>query len=256
MKIVLASDLDGTLVRNNIIPEYNIKSLKNLNNSGGMFIISTGRPFNGVSYLIDEYNLNVDYKILLNGALILDNLNNPIIHKTISFNYVEEIVSYAKNFNPGISLETGFKSYVIEKDHFNIPYSGKVIVDSIYDIDDKEISLISLFFDDLEIDEIDKICESINTNFSSECSAYRNTNYVDVVPKNCSKGNALLQICNLENIKKENLYTIGDSFNDTSMFDITNNSFTFHECEEKLKSYASNIVESVSECIEKYILSK
>ena len=157
MKIVLASDLDGTLVIDNIVPQHNVKSLENLNNAGGIFIISTGRPFNGVSYLIDEYKLNVNYKILLNGALILDNLNNPIIHKTISFSYVEEIISYVKKFNPGISLETGFKSYVLERDHFDIPYSGKVIVDTIDNIDDKEISLISLFFDKLNVNEIDNI---------------------------------------------------------------------------------------------------
>ena len=256
MKLVLGSDLDGTLIRDNIIPTENIKSLEKLNSAGGMFIISTGRPFNGVSYLIDEYKLDVNYKILLNGALILDNSNKPILHKTIPFDYIEKIFSYVKTFNPSISLENGFKTYLMEEDVFNLPYSGKEVIQSLDDIDNEEISLISLYFADAKIEIIEEICESINNTFNSECVAFRNTNFIDVVPKNCSKGSALLHLCNLENIDKNNLYTIGDSFNDISMFDITDNSFTFHECEDKLKSYASNIVESVSECIENHMLIK
>lgn len=52
-------------------PAYNnlIYSPENQN----LFVISAGRPYNDVKPLIENYNLNVDYIILLNGALIIEN---------------------------------------------------------------------------------------------------------------------------------------------------------------------------------------
>ena len=58
------------------------------------------------------------------------------------------------------------------------------------------------------------------------------------------------------NISMDNVYTIGDSFNDVSMFNITKNSFSFPNVEEKLKEHVNFIVDSVSECIEKHILGE
>lgn len=38
-----------------------------------LFVISAGRAYNDVKPLIENYNLDVDYIILLNGALIIEN---------------------------------------------------------------------------------------------------------------------------------------------------------------------------------------
>ena len=52
----------------------------------------------------------------------------------------------------------------------------------------------------------------------------------------------------------KDVYTIGDSWNDVSMFDVTENSFTFDYVEKELKNHANYIVTSVAHCIEDYIL--
>ena len=43
-----------------------------------------------------------------------------------------------------------------------------------------------------------------------------------------------------ENLDADCLYCVGDSFNYVSMFNITKNSYTFNEAEEKVKTYANN----------------
>lgn len=254
MKKILASDLDGTLIQNDVVPNYNVYSLHNFKNSGGMFIIATGRPYNGVSELIEKYNLEVDYNVLLNGALIIDKFDNIIHHKTIPFDIIEEITYHVGDFNPKLSFETGFKTYTLGDSHENLPYDKKETIYSIDTLNNEKISLISMYFGNTPIEIIDKITNSINTLFNSYCVAYRNTNYIDIVPIGCSKGSAIDYIFSSMNMDYSNLYTIGDSLNDISMFDITKNSFTFHNSEGKLKEYVSNLVSSVSECIEDYII--
>ena len=256
MKKILASDLDGTLVQDDIVPSYNVNSLYNFKNTGGMFIIATGRPYNGVSPLIKKYNLEVDYNVLLNGALIIDKFENIIHHKTIPFDIIENITYHTENFKPKLSFETGFTTYTLGNSHENLPYDKKETINSIDNIKNEDISLISMYFENTPLEIIDSITSSINTLFKSNCVAYRNTNYIDIVPLGCSKGNAIDYICSNIDINYSNLYTIGDSLNDISMFNITKNSFTFHNCEDTLKNHASNIVNSVSQCIEDYIIKQ
>jgi len=254
MKIALASDLDGTLIENNTISKSNIDSLNKLKSYGGLFIIATGRPFNGVSSLIKKYNLDVDYKVLLNGALIMDKNEKILVHKTIPFNIVNEILSKVEESSPLVSLETGFKTFTLKDVHDGIPYDEKMMIDNLDEILCEDISLISLYFENESLDVIDSISNTINSLFSDYCVSYRNLNFIDIVPLGCSKGNGIDKICSIINLDYNNLYTIGDSFNDVSMFNITKNSFTFDYCEDKLKAYALNTVSSVSQCIDKYII--
>ncbi|MDU5411955.1 MAG: HAD hydrolase family protein, partial [Clostridium perfringens] len=47
--------------------------------------------------------------------------------------------------------------------------------------------------------------------------------------------------------------TIGDSFNDISMFEITDNSYTFNRAEEGVKAHANNHVDYVHEIVDHII---
>ena len=48
----------------------------------------------------------------------------------------------------------------------------------------------------------------------------------------------------------DRLYAVGDSLNDISMFNITDNSYTFNQVEEIVKPYANYIVDHVYEVVE------
>lgn len=52
-----------------------------------------------------------------------------------------------------------------------------------------------------------------------------------------------------EIIDASRVYSIGDSWNDLSMFKVAGNSFTFTSSEESLKEHVDYVVDSVSECI-------
>ena len=251
---VLASDLDGTLVHQNVLGDENKNALKKFTSSGGFFIISTGRPYDSVDKLVKNHDLKVDYFVLLNGALITDKNGVSLFQESISYNNVEKILEMVNDYDTITSLQTGYKSYLLK----GVPLFENDFekINSLDEISHKNISLISLIFKDYDIDELDKICDSINKKFGEDIVCYRNTFCIDVVPKGCSKGEGVKFVCERENIDYSDLYTIGDSFNDISMFNITENSFTFTECEEGVKKYANNIVNSFSDCVEDFILNE
>ena len=60
-------------------------------------------------------------------------------------------------------------------------------------------------------------------------------------------------ILQYEKLNADCLYCVGDSFNDVSMFNITKNSYTFNEAEEKVKSYANNIIDNVYEIVDEIL---
>ena len=59
-----------------------------------------------------------------------------------------------------------------------------------------------------------------------------------------------MKILELEGEDKENLYTIGDSFNDLSMLKITPNGYTFNRVEDELKKHVNNLTDNVYELID------
>ena len=51
----------------------------------------------------------------------------------------------------------------------------------------------------------------------------------------------------------EVLYTIGDSYNDIPMLEMTENSFTFVSSPEAIKKSAKNVVENFAESVNKFV---
>lgn len=249
---LLATDLDGTLLEENSMTKRNKDAVNKLQNLGRLLVIATGRPYNGVKIIKDEYNIRANYFILLNGALIVDSLGSKIMQKIIKKGIIKEILSKINSDDIAISVESGFNTYLLN-DGDNLPYPRKIRVNSIDEIDE-DLSLISIYSPNKNIDKIEKLKNEINEEFKDEIIAYRNDVYIDIVPKGCSKGEGVKFIAAQEDVNMKNIYTIGDSWNDVSMFDVTENSFTFDYVEKELKNHANYIVTSVAHCIEDYIL--
>ncbi|WP_195266809.1 HAD family hydrolase [Clostridium sp. 1001275B_160808_H3] len=249
---LLATDLDGTLINNNEVTKRDKDAIIKLQRKKDLLVVSTGRPYNGVQMLKDEYKIFANYYVLLNGALIVDALGTKIRQEIIEKNVINSIINEIREENVAISVESGFNTYLLT-DGDNLPYPKKKRVKSIDEIKEK-LSLISIYSPTKDILEIEELKNKINKNYGDKIIAYRNDIYIDIVPLGCSKGNGIKYLSNQELIKDEDVYTIGDSWNDVSMFNITKNSFTFHHVEKELKEHVSYLVDSVADCIEKYIL--
>ena len=151
-------------------------------------------------------------------------------------------------------METGYTSYVVHGRYKeDIDWNG-LEYENLENIKDKNLSLISLYYPESDIEEVEKICRFINEKYSDEVVAYRNTYFIDVVPKGCSKGEGVNYVKERENIDTKDTYAIGDSYNDIPMFKESGHSFTFETSEDGVKKEVKYIINSVAEAIKKYCL--
>ena len=254
MMKLFVTDLDGTLVENNNLTDENFKSIQKLKESGELLVVATGRSYTGTSFLKDKYSIKADYLILLNGGLIIDKDGKVVQHKDISFSTVNGIINEVKSEKSIIAVETGYNTYVVhgkygsDMDWYGLKY------DSLENLKDENLSLISIYYPTATIEEVEQICNLINDKYSQEVVVYRNTTFIDVVPKGCSKGEGVNYVKEREAIDINDTYAIGDSYNDISMFKEVKHSFTFDSSEDGIKNETKYIVKSVAEAIENYCL--
>lgn len=257
----LASDLDGTLLesKSNSVSEENRQAIKKLRDMGHKFIISTGRDLQGVIKSVGQYDdLEYDYLVLCNGALILDKDHNEVYKNYLTNDLVKSLYD---NF---FDRETmGF--HVTFEDKNAIFYDGDLgeysyFVEEFKNVNNEdlflqnyEFGLLSMFTKDNSIAAVESLKDKILEIHSDKIEVFRNQSFLDIVSKNCSKGEAIKKVIELEGWNIDNLYTIGDSYNDLSMFKITNNSYTFNYAEDGVKASANNVVDFVHECIDHMI---
>lgn len=273
MRKMLASDLDGTLLFKGKVSDENKEALKRFKTNGGIFSLSTGRAYNEIETVIKDMDIRPDYFILNNGALILDD-KAEIIHKSdLDYKVTKEILDYIKKYTDMVSIQTGFKSYaivskltklkikirmMIKNLVYGLNHKDKRVyvknIDEIEDVKNQTFTLMAANFNKYPVEEIQKVAAYINNNYGDYVECYRNTIFLDIVPKGCSKGHGVKCVSEIVDLHMDDVYTIGDSWNDDSMFQVTKNSFTFTYAEEGLQKKTTHVVETVAQCIDKYIL--
>ena len=80
---LMLSDLDETLLVKHHVPEFNVEAIKAARKKGLKFVPATGRAYNMIPKIlkeIDAYDQEGEYSICFNGALIVENKNNPKRH--------------------------------------------------------------------------------------------------------------------------------------------------------------------------------
>jgi hydroxymethylpyrimidine pyrophosphatase-like HAD family hydrolase len=78
---LLASDIDGTLIFGEELPEENIKQIEYFISEGGIFAVCTGRTLLGSRNIIDGLEF-IGPSVFMNGALVYDCKTDEIINQT------------------------------------------------------------------------------------------------------------------------------------------------------------------------------
>ena len=260
---ILASDFDGTLCVEGKIDKKDIEGIKKLRKEGHKFIVSTGRTLIGMQEAIDKYSIEFDYLVLCNGALILDKDLKVIENNLVDFSDVKKIIEeFSGKEDTMIYFDNGngmniIKNPKVDMNKLEFFSELKVIISSKEDILNLKSGalIVGVFSPSGSVEKAEEIRNKLLHMFGDKLSIFRNQFFVDIVSKGCSKGNGLSKVLKLENKDFSDIYTVGDSFNDVSMFDITENSYTFNRAEEGIKKYAKNHIDFVHEVVDKLIKS-
>lgn len=258
---ILASDLDGTLMIDQKISPKDLEGIQKLREQGHKFVVSTGRTINGMKEVFDNYDLECDYMVLNNGAVVLDGDGKKIISKTIDkdilikiveeFHDKEETLIYF-DYGQAIGLINNPNVDIKNSEFLSFIPANVMEVSEVKDLN-KDASIIGVFASDKSVERAEKIKERLYELLGDDLSMFRNQYFIDIMPKGCSKGNGLREVLRLENKELKDLYTVGDSLNDISMLEITENSYTFNRAEEIIKDIANNHIDFVHEIVDKII---
>ncbi len=215
-----ASDFDGTLFFGNKeeqIAKQDIEAIESFQKAGHLFGFCTGRPYAGISPYFQH--VKPDFCITSSGALITDKDGNILFEKEISSEVAEKILDYVE------------RTYRIE----GFLHTGR----------NHMIHDVSFRFADE--DEAEEAAEEINRRFGTYVEAFRNVEFIDIVPLGCSKGAGLRYI--RDHLDAKETYGIGDSMNDLPLMNAAQHSFTFRTSPERLQKAAEHVVSSVNEAI-------
>lgn len=239
--IALASDFDGTLyfVREQVqMKEGDIRSIQEFQSRGNLFGICTGRSLLGITQVVND-RVAFDFYILVSGALILDKNLQVLSRKCISGMLLKEV--YEKYYGQvKIIIMANDTVYTLDKPHPLETY--------IRSLDDLEGGYIyGMSFGAENVGKAREISEEINRDYGDRLHAFANVSNVDIVSKECSKGNAVKFI--KERMEIACLGGIGDSYNDIPLLDSSDHPFTFPYAPDGVKAHARDIVGSVEEAI-------
>lgn len=228
MKKMLVSDYDDTFYINDEDVLKNIQLVDD-NRDKMLFMIATGRSYFDFKKKKDKYNIKSEYVILNHGATIIKNdeiIDNVEIDNDIKNELIKDL-----------KIENAEKIFACSKKESRL------------DIEHNNLTKIHIKYPNKEYAL--EIYNNINKNYSEFLNFFlvSDRTAIEIVSKYANKKDAILKVRKLENIAKENIYTVGDGDTDYEMLRCFNG-YVMKNSSNKLQILDLPKVESVSELIE------
>lgn len=234
---MIALDLDGTLLTSfQTIDQKTKNLLLELNNSGVLIVISTGRNPLEISNIISELELRNSYIIACNGQTIFDIAHNKYYYnKTISIDDAKNLIHDSNHFKLIKIFEKD--NILFKSNDYSLPLSFLHNLKNKFSwifrqIESRKIVMTSNIENQVT-NELNKICfsgsiKNIN-NFKKHIEEKYPNKYnivkvadiwLEIMDISVSKGNALKQLCQIVQIDTDSVLAFGDGENDISMIQI------------------------------------
>ena len=268
-KRMLFMDLDGTLLNDRKeISSGNRRALETALERGHGVIITTGRPLK--SAMDQARNLGMDkpgcYLIAYNGAVIYDwEKQEQIFARTLEIPTVLEVFDHvnAKNIHIqtydtwNVLVEPGCDDAAVRRYCGLIGMEFRVIGDVHRDLTEEPVKCLVIDYDDQT--ELLKVESWMKEEMGEKVDCFFSCNqYLEVVPKGMSKGEAVKMLCSLMQVPLENAVAVGDAANDLSMICMAGTGVAMANGTEAVKAAADYITtrdnnhDGIAEVVEKF----
>lgn len=238
MKLIV-SDLDGTLLNSESkISEYTKNIIKQLNKMNIEFIIATGRG--EASAIRIKKQLGIDtYIICNNGANIYDKDENMIFEKVISKELAYKILKLLREER--VNYNCFFHNDFFRDEYDMTDYSQRIAFNEHILTDLKTCpELNKIIIVDKE-DIILSLNKKLRKNFSNLVEiTISDPTCIDIVPKNCNKGEALKFITQDLNIDLYDVIAFGDAENDLAMLKRVGHPVAMENSQAIVKKFIKN----------------
>ncbi|MDE5977242.1 MAG: HAD family hydrolase [Turicibacter sp.] len=257
---LFASDYDGTYAKHTLKGQLeirkNIKVTKKWQEAGHLFVFATGRSISLLQLEQRLHGMVYDYIIGLNGGIIVSKTGEVLFCQSFDKEVAQAIIALVKqedslqySVTDGISAHYHTVFGVTHK-FFYLFFFLKIFVKayrlSLEQALQNPVALISVKLKTSK--KAQTFAKKINDQFGDEVVAFSNLNYVDIVAKGLSKATGVKEVAKLHEIEANDVYCMGDSFNDIPMFE-EYHGLTVPEANVMIKKQAEAIFETVGEAL-------
>lgn len=204
MEKIFVTDYDNTFYTNDKDIKKNIDKVNKFRELNNIFVIATGRAYENIIEEINKFNIKYDYLIINHGSTIINNKNEIIENHTIENSIQDSLISNLdiydnNNFFCCTSLTNYYKQDM---------YKSHII---------KDLTKIHKAFSSL--DTAKKVNEKLNFIYKDKIITHiiEKYNAIEIISSQVNKSKAIKKIANILDIPSNNIYTIGDSYNDIEM---------------------------------------
>ena len=219
---LIAADIDGTIVDYSFnLTKRTIAAVKAAVEKGKYFVLSTGRPVQGIKKLVESLSLeNMPY-ILYNGAMVVMN-GEPIYSLTIDPEDAVMLVDEGHRRNSTMVCWAQNRLYsetLNDKIDFYKSISGvePIVVDSLAELAERGITKF-VWYDGEQ--KTLKNYAALKEKFGGRLGvAPSRAEFLEFFNASCSKSTALSTVCKMLGVKREETVAVGDGFNDVDMLE-------------------------------------
>lgn len=266
MPKIIFSDLDGTLLHNDkTISKSTISSIHELIKEDNYFVVNTGRPFYRVSDILKELDIVSDkqYVCCFNGGLITSTDHKTILYENkLKDEEAYELIKLAEKVS--INVLAYFEDIILadgipsDVSYLNSLSCCKVIEGGKASLLEKHGFYKIIYVGTAE--EIARVRKIVYNDLIEKYMVVQSDDYfLEICPKNNSKGNAIKILSSYLNIKLSDIYAIGDEENDLAMIIEAGIGCAVANAKKIIKDkaklvFSSNENDGVEELIKKQIL--
>jgi Cof subfamily protein (haloacid dehalogenase superfamily) len=264
IRLVIA-DVDGTLVtQEKLLTKRAEEAVMRLYEAGILFTITSGRPPRGMAMLIEPLKLTQPIAAFNGGVLIKPDLTTVVDQKFLPPGVPEKVISVIEDHGLDVWLYTATEWYVrdlnaphVAREQWTVKFPPAVVkgFDGLLD----RVAKIVGVSDDFE--RVAKCEKDVQQACGTSVSAARSQPYyLDVTHPQANKGEVVLSLSRLLNIRTEQIGTIGDMPNDVLMFRKSGMSIAMGNASPDVQASAtyvtsSNEEEGFAKAMETYVLN-
>ena len=254
---LLATDLDGTLLFDNQVSAADIAALRSWRRAGNLLTTATGRSQEAARAALEGTGLEFDYHVLISGAVVRDGAGGVIHSKYVPADVVAEVLQWLRGQERIAVFATTAEgpyqllwSTVPQEVEQSISFHHNSC--SPRDLEDKQVVCIPVWAPREDPGEIAAMATRLEERFGHVVDVHQNQDFIDLVPKDCSKGTGLELVANRlrQEGKQVLIYTMGDSFNDVPMHQIADEATAFAHSPLPVQQEAGRVSASVAEFVE------
>ena len=248
MKKLLATDLDGTLLKNDKTISINtINAIHNMINNGHYFVISTGRPFFRITKILETLDIINGKNICIcnNGGLIITTDGSKVLYEEkMDDDSIVELVDLCMEHNLNILVYQ--KDYIVTdylderiellkgQSCVKIIDGGKPALKELNDV----YKVVFNGSDEELFAARDKIPAALLEKYNF---VYTGKNFLEVNKKTIDKGKGLKRLADILEIDLNNTYAVGDEENDLELIKAAGVGCAVSNANQKVKEVASYI---------------